>query len=132
MKRSTLTPLGETEMEVLQHVWALGRASVAEVHTRVLATRKVAYTTVMTVMKNLAEKGYLAYEKEGLAYVYTPAKSAEQVRGSLVRGLVRKAFEGSPLALVQTLVQAEDLSEDDLRELRRIVDALQDDEAGDG
>jgi len=131
MKRSTLTPLGETEMEVLQHVWALGRASVADVHARILGTRKLAYTTVMTVMKNLADKGYLAYEKEGLAYVYTPAQSAEQVRGSLVRGLVRKAFEGSPLALVQTLVRAEALSEDDLRELRRIVDALEDDEAHD-
>jgi predicted transcriptional regulator len=60
MKRTRLHDLGETEMEVLQHVWELSRASVGDVHERILVSRKVAYNTVMTVMKNLAEKGYLS------------------------------------------------------------------------
>ena len=54
MRRRSLSRLGETEMEVLHHVWALGEASVADVHASILKTRPVAYTTVMTVMKKLA------------------------------------------------------------------------------
>ena len=125
MNRRTLHPLGETEMEVLQHVWALGAAPVAAVHERVLATREVAYTTVMTVMKKLATKGYLTYRREGNAYVYSAAQAPEAVRGDLLRGLMDKAFSGSPGALVQTLVRSESLSADELDDIRRIVDALQ-------
>lgn len=119
-----LTALGETEMEVLQHVWALGRAPVAAVHERILATREVAYTTVMTVMKNLADKGYLTYEREGNAYVYSAARPPEEVRHGLLRGLMRKVFDGSPEALVQTLVRHEPLSPDDRAALRRLLDEL--------
>ena len=57
MKKKALTPLGETEMEVLQHVWQLRQATVAQVHERILISRKVAYTTIMTVMKKLSDKG---------------------------------------------------------------------------
>ena len=66
MKKRSFHPLGETEMELLQHVWALKRANVAQVHERVLETREVAYTTVMTVLKKLADKGYLQYEKQAI------------------------------------------------------------------
>ena len=68
--RNPLTPLGGTEMEVLREVWSLGRATSRDVHDRISARRRLAYTTVMTVMKNLAEKGYLTYDADGVAYVY--------------------------------------------------------------
>ena len=121
MNRRTLNPLGETEMELLQHVWTLGSASVADVHARVLQTREVAYTTVMTVMKKLAKKGYLTYEKEGNAYIYSAAQPPEDVRRDLLRGLMDKVFSGSPRALVQTLVGDEDLSNDEADAIRAIV-----------
>ena len=63
--RNPLTPLGGTEMEVLRHVWDLGTATVRDVHDRIRDERRIAYTTVMTVMKNLAEKGYLSFERDG-------------------------------------------------------------------
>src|SRR5690606_35482846 len=100
MKRKSLTPLGETEMEVLHHVWDLRRATVADVQARIRVERPVAYTTVMTVMKNLADKGYLEYEKEGNQYVYAPARRAEEVQHSLLNSLMEKVFRGSPAALV--------------------------------
>jgi predicted transcriptional regulator len=128
MKRKSLTPLGETEMEILHHVWDLGQATVADVRTRILETREVAYTTVMTVMKNLADKGYLQFEKEGVTYVYSAARSPEEVRHSLVDDLVRKVFDGSPLALVQTLVRAEDLTEAERQDLKRLIDEMEDDD----
>lgn len=128
MKRKSLTPLGETEMEILHHVWDLGQATVADVRERILETREVAYTTVMTVMKNLADKGYLQFEKEGVTYVYSAARPPEEVRHSLVDDLVRKVFEGSPLALVQTLVRSEHLTEAERQDIKRLIDEMEDDD----
>lgn len=122
--RNPLAPLGGTEMEVLRHVWALGRATVREVHDRVVADRAVAYTTVMTVMKNLADKGILAFEQDGAAYVYRAAVSPDAVRGRVLSGILDKVFGGSPAALIQTLVQHETFSEADRAELRRLLARL--------
>lgn len=119
-----LTALGETEMEVLQHVWQLGEASVADVQQRILADRTVAYTTIMTVMKNLYEKDYLDYRKEGNSYIYFPKKKPESVKYNLVSSLIKKVFKGSPAALVQNLVEHEDLSEDDIQKLKSLIDSM--------
>jgi predicted transcriptional regulator len=128
MQRPSLTPLGETEMEVLHHVWDLDEATVADVHERILEDREVAYTTVMTVMKKLADKGYLAYRKEGRSYVYRPDRRPDDVQHSLLQRLMEKVFHGSPTALVQTLVQREELSDAEREELKAIIDALEADE----
>ena len=125
MQRRTLNPLGETEMEVLQHVWSLGTATVGDVHARVLETREVAYTTVMTVMKKLAQKGYLTFVRDGNAYVYSAAQPPGEVRADLLQGLLDKVFQGSRAALVQTLVGQEPLTEEDVAELRRIVASIE-------
>jgi predicted transcriptional regulator len=124
--RKSLTPLGESEMEILHHVWELGEATVAQVRERIIKNRKVAYTTVMTIMKNLNDKGYLKYYKDGNTYVYSPRKKAEEVQSNIVSGLIDKVFKGSTTALVQTLVKAETLSEKELKELRDMIDDLED------
>lgn len=125
MKKS-LTPLGETEMEVLHHVWELGEATVKNVQERILKDRKVAYTTIMTVMKNLADKGYLKFRKEGVTYVYSPAREPESVRFNLVKDLVKKVFKGSPKELVQTLVEGENLSDSDRKEILNLISKMKD------
>lgn len=126
MKKS-LTPLGETEMEVLHHVWELGEATVKEVQERILKNRKVAYTTIMTVMKNLADKDYLKYRKEGVTYVYSPAKKPESVRFNLVEDLIKKVFKGSPSELVQTLVEGEKLSSKERKEILKLIENMKED-----
>ena len=126
MKRKSLTPLGETEMEVLHHVWELQRASVADVRARVLESRDIAYTTVMTVLKNLADKGYLTFEKEGNSYIYSAARDADEVQHNLLQGLLRKVFKGSPAALVQTLVKYENLDDQEREEIQSIIARLDD------
>jgi predicted transcriptional regulator len=80
----------------------------------------------MTVMKNLAEKGYLDYETEGTAYVYTAARPAEEVRASVLGGILDKVFGGSTASLVQALVQRETLSDAERSEIRRLIDGLDD------
>ena len=120
MKKS-LIPLGETEMEILHHVWKLEKATVAQVQERILEDRKVAYTTIMTIMKNLSEKGLLDKELQGNTYVYRPAQPAGEVQQNLVRQFVDKVFKGSPAALVQSLVKAEKLSPEDREEIERLI-----------
>ncbi|WP_103664492.1 BlaI/MecI/CopY family transcriptional regulator [Gracilimonas amylolytica] len=124
--RKSLTPLGESEMEILHHVWELGEATVAQVRERILNDRKVAYTTVMTIMKNLNDKGFLKYYKDGNTYVYSARIEPEQVQSNLVSGLIDKVFKGSTSALVQTLVKGENISEKELKELRDMIDSMED------
>lgn len=123
-RKKSLTPVGETEMEVLHHVWDLGRATVADVHARIQKERETAYTTVMTVMKKLATKGFLAFEKEGASYVYSPARSPENVQGGLLGDVLEKVFRGSPLALVQTLARHEDLSDTERDKIKALLASL--------
>ena len=123
-RRRSLTPLGETEMEVLHHVWELDSATVADVHERILRERKVAYTTIMTVMKKLSEKGFLRFDRDGASYVYSAARSPDDVREGLLRALLEKVFQGSSAALVQTLVRREDISPEEREEIRLMVESL--------
>ncbi len=124
--RKPLSPLGETEMEILKHVWELGEASVSDVRDKMLEYRDVAYTTVMTIMKNLADKKYLKYREEGRSYIYSAAIDPNDVRFNLIDRLVDKVFEGSPKELVQTLVQSENLTEAERREIKKMIEKLKD------
>jgi predicted transcriptional regulator len=124
--RKSLTPLGETEMEVLHHVWELGEASVADVRERVLEKRQVAYTTIMTVMKNLADKGYLKYRKQGISYIYSPLKKPDDVRYNLIDRLVDNVFHGSAKDLVQALVKNENLSDEERKEIKKMIENMED------
>ncbi|MCR9131520.1 MAG: BlaI/MecI/CopY family transcriptional regulator [bacterium] len=120
-------PLGKTELEVLQIVWELEEATVNDVRNRILKKRQVAYTTIMTVMKNLTEKGALKYRKEGNAYVYsaTRKQDPEKVKSKLLNLTLEKVFNGSAAALVQTLVQNEQVSKEELAEIKKLIDNME-------
>jgi len=123
MKKS-LAPLGESEMEILHIVWEKNEASVSEVHQQMLTYRKVAYTTVMTIMKKLADKGLLAFRKEGVTYIYSAAKPESEVKHGLLQQMLAKVFKGSPAEMVQSLVENEDLSESERREIEQTIKKL--------
>ena len=85
--------LGDLEADVMEATWSLGRATVHDVHQRLAeADRELAYTTVMTVMSRLAEKGLLEKRKDGAAYLYTPAATKEEFTrrtvGTVLSGLL--------------------------------------------
>ena len=123
MKKS-LFPLGETEMEILHHVWKLEKATVGEVHDLILQKRKTAYTTIMTIMKNLYGKGYLTYEKKGVTYVYSPAIKPDEVKQNLLKSVLNKVFEGSPTALVQALAENEKLTGEDREAIEKMIQKM--------
>lgn len=103
--------LGETEMEVLRHVWDLGEASVSDVHKAVNGYRIAAYSTILTVLRKLSEKGYLTYEQKGAMYVYRSAEPAGEMQGKVLQSFVNKVFGGSHKALIQTMVEQGDMDQ---------------------
>jgi len=111
-------------MEVLRHVWAMGEASVADVHSTILKERAVAYTTVMTVMRKLARKGFLHCDSTGSRYLYTPGRAPTQVRQELVQDLINQVFQGSASALVQTLVRSERIPPGERAEIQELLMSL--------
>ena len=115
-------------MEALRHVWSLGTASVRDVHDRMSADRKVAYTTVMTVMKNLADKEFLTYEVDGGAYVYSAAVAPEDVRANVLSTVLEKVFGGSSASLVQALLQRDTLTAAEREDIERLLTQLQSEE----
>jgi predicted transcriptional regulator len=132
MKDRSYASLGEAEMEMLQHVWALGEATVTDVHERVLAEREVAYTTVMSILKKLADKGYLQYRTEGRAYVYSAERPPDEVRSALLQAIIERVFDGSPVALAQTLATQESVSDAEWEEIHALIASMSglDEDAG--
>lgn len=123
-RNAALGGLGETEADVLQLVWEMGEATVADVHARIEESRPLAYTTVLTVLRNLTAKGMLQSERRDRRDHFTAARSPQTVRGGILRGLVGKLFDGSPTLLVQTLAREEQLSESERDAIRTLLDRM--------
>ena len=114
---STLTT---QELEIMKIVWEHGRATVRDVYEALLERRKVAYTTVMTMMKILEQKKYLKKSQVDRAYVYRPAQPQHKVIGAMVREFVNRVFNGSAEPLLVHLVEEHDLSPEDWDEIARL------------
>jgi predicted transcriptional regulator len=116
--------IGDVEMEILQIVWSHGEATVQDVLNEILRKRRVAYTSVMTMMRNLSDKGLLKHRSEGRSYVYSAAVNPRTIKRRLLRDTVDKVFGGSSVELIQNLVETEKLSDEEVRELKRIIREL--------
>ena len=117
-KSPTLTP---QELEIMKLVWQRGEATVRDVYEALLERRKIAYTTVMTMMRVLERKGHLKTRREVRAYVYRPARPERQVVRSMVREFVDRVFNGSARPLLVHLVEDRRLSKQEIEELERLV-----------
>ena len=120
MRRPSLT-LTSAELEIMNIVWELGRATVRDVYERLRERRKVAYTSVMTFMKILEQKGYLKKRLADRAYLYQPARPRRQVVGAMVRDFVERVFQGAAKPLLVHLVEDHSLSPQDLEEIRGLL-----------
>jgi len=117
-KSATLT---EQELEIMKIVWQRERATVRDVYEELLERRKIAYTTVMTMMKILAQKKYLRKSQEDRAYIYQPTKPKNQVIKGMVREFVNRVFNGSAEPLLVHLMEDRKLSGKDLEEISRMI-----------
>ena len=106
---------GERELDVMGVLWDTGSATVAEVRDKLPAD--LAYTTVLTILRNLEAKGFVRHEGEGKAHRYFPLVARKTAGRSAVARLIDKLFGGDPSMLVSHLVSDQRLSADELRKL---------------
>jgi len=102
-------------------VWKREKATVRDVYESLLARRKIAYTTVMTIMNILEQKKYLRKSADDRAYIYRPAKPKKQVIQGMVREFVDRVFNGSAEPLLMHLIEDRKLTNKDLDEIARMV-----------
>ena len=113
--------LTDQELEIMKIVWDHDTVTVRDVYETLLKRRKVAYTTVMTMMKILEQKGYLHRKQVDRAYVYRPAQPKNQVIGKMVRDFVNRVFNGSAEPLLVHLIEDRRLTGDEIEEIRRLI-----------
>jgi len=103
-------------------VWQRGAATVRDVYEVLLERRKIAYTTVMTMMKILETKGYLKKRRRDRAFLYRPAHPKNQIIGGMIREFIDRVFNGSAEPLLVHLVKTRHLREKDLQKIVRLVE----------
>lgn len=118
-KNPTLTP---QELEIMKVVWERENATVRDVYEALLENRKIAYTTVMTMMKILETKGYLRRTRQDRAFLYRPTRPKSQVVSGMLREFVDRVFNGAAEPLVVQLVKEKRLKEKDLQKIIRMIE----------
>lgn len=111
----------DAELAILRVLWDRGPSTVRQVHEALAGTRDTGYTTTLKLMQIMAEKGLVNRNETHRTHVYSASAGQEQTQRVLVKDLVDRAFGGSAAALVLRAL-AEDTSDDELREIRRLID----------
>ena len=109
----------DRELDVMAVLWELGSGTVAEVRDRLPA--ELAYTTVLTILRNLEGKGFVRHEEEGKAHRYFPLVARQAAERSAVTRLVDRLFHGSPELLLTRLVDESQLSPEAMRRMRELL-----------
>jgi len=120
--RSRSRTLTEQELEIMKVVWGLERATVRDVYEALRERRKIAYTTVMTMMNILEAKKHLKKRAQDRAYVYQATRPRSEVIKAMVREFVERVFNGSAEPLLVHLIKDRRLSPKDLGKISRVIE----------
>jgi predicted transcriptional regulator len=112
--------LTDHELRLMEVLWLRGHASVADV-VESLAPPPLAYSTVLTTLRTLEQKGYIDHEEDGRAYVYRPLVARDEAAKSATRHLLDRFFGSSPGALAVTLLDGTQLTDDDVAKIQRLL-----------
>ena len=121
MPRRKSTGLTNAEHRIMEVIWARGSATVADVVEALKG--KDAYSTILTLMRILKIKGYLSAHKEGRAFVFTPRVDRDTAARKAVHQLLSKFFSGSPSELVLSFLREEEITPEELDELKRQIES---------
>lgn len=113
------------ELEVLKVLWERGPSTVREVMEELNKQKQRAYTSVMSLLNVMTDKGLVTREPQGRAFVYQAHPPREKTLGGMVNDLLGRAFEGSASALVAHLLDESKPSAAELEEIRRLIDAYE-------
>ncbi len=122
MSKQPMDRLGKLQRAVMEVIWDLGEATVRQVWERLSPDKEVSYTTILAAMQRLEKSGWLRHRAEGKSNVYVPTRTREQAGASSVRTFVQGMFGGSALLMFRHLVEEDELSDQELQELQRLID----------
>lgn len=125
MARKTSPTLTQAELRLMDVLWGIGKATVAQI-VEALPPPPLHYSTVLTMMRILEKKGFARHYEEGRAYVYEAVVDRDRAADSAVGHLVQTFFSNSPGSLALKLVQKERLSREEISRLRALIDARED------
>ena len=106
-------------------VWQLESATVRDIYEQLRENREVAYTTVLTMMKILEQKGYVKKTRVDRAFVYRPARPRQQVLGGMVREFIDRVFDGASRPMLLHLVKETRLSDEERKALLRAIEEVE-------
>jgi predicted transcriptional regulator len=115
--------LGELEVEIMNAVWDLGKASVQDVFEALYPQRKLAYTTIMTVMSRLAAKGVLEQDRSGIAYLYAPLVTREEVATNVMAEVVDRILAGRLSPVLESYLARGTADAEEIARLRKLLAA---------
>jgi BlaI family transcriptional regulator, penicillinase repressor len=121
MPRKQSRTLTDGEHRIMEVIWQKGCATVAEVAEALAGKDGAAYTTILTMMRIMRDKGYLRCRKEGRAHVYIPRVDRDTAARKAVRQLLGKFFAGSPGELVLSFLRDEEITLKEIDELKRKI-----------
>lgn len=122
MEDSSKILLTDTELELMLILWKLQEASVHDVIAALPPTRTMAYTTASTIIRILEKKGFVANRKLGKAHLYSPTLGKQEYESRTLGHVVGRLFENTPAALVARLIDDHKLSEQEIAELKQLLD----------
>ncbi len=123
MARKKSPHLTDAELRLMEVLWRKGTATVSEVVEGLPKSVPLAYSTVLTTLRILENKGYLRHIKDGRAFVYQPLVARGQAQESAVKHLVRHFFEGSPELLMLNLIESRQIDSKELARLKKKIEA---------
>src|ERR1044071_3104120 len=112
----------DAELAILRVLWERGASTVRQVHETLAGTRETGYTTTLKLMQIMADKGLVKRNEAARTHVYSAIAGEAQTQQQLLRDLADRALGGSAAALVLRALSAEDTSESELREIRKLID----------
>ena len=115
--------LGSLQQAVMEVLWKDGEATVQAVRETLPGGKTPAYTTVLSVLQKLEKAKWVTHRAEGRTYVYAPARSREEEGTSSLRNFIDGVFRGDPALLFQHMLDDEHLSDDDLANLRAMIES---------
>ncbi len=121
MARKASPTLTAVETRLMNVLWAKEQATVAEVTAAMPRRHVVAYNTVQTMLRILEEKGYIAHEQVGRAFVYRPIVGRKTARQRALGYLTRTLFEGSPSLLVMNVLEDERIDKTEIERLKELI-----------
>ncbi|HXO18042.1 MAG TPA: BlaI/MecI/CopY family transcriptional regulator [Candidatus Dormibacteraeota bacterium] len=127
MARRRSITLTEAELRLMEVLWLKGQATVADV-TAALPPPPLAYNSVLTTMRILERKGYVAHQEAGRAFVYRPLVAREEAAGHAVGHLLSRFFDNSAGTLALRLIQTERPSEEEMTRLKALIERYEEGE----